>query len=177
MNADNSINLIDFFSKVLSFYKIYVPIIATAIVLGYVLTDKSPEYKTTVILTDIYGVMNTKGIENSDIFREEKIKFKKRPRRILEVTYISKDKSVKNYIESLLSKYESSYSAYEVQRTKLVSDYSEKNNTDTFRFRSIDEYRTYIFWKEYDNQALFDYKWLPVKTVNSPVLANVINPV
>ena len=52
MNNDNSINLVEYFGRVLSYYKLYVPLIVLSIILGYVVTDKTPRYKVTVLMTD-----------------------------------------------------------------------------------------------------------------------------
>jgi len=178
MDNDNSINLIDFFSKVLACYKLYIPIIVLSIILGYVLSDKAPRYKTTVVLTDIYGIIDTDGMKQHSIFRDEKIKFAMYPRGVTIATYVGYDKNSRDYIESLFSSFKLSYSKYEIQRNNLLSDYYSKydgiKNEDTFQFRSLNEFKTYVFWKEYDNQELFDYEWLPVESVRPRFILNMI---
>ena len=93
----------------------------------------------------------------------------------MKITYTSKDIDAKKYLESLVSKFESSYISSESRQNKIISDYIEKSGDNAlFRFTRIDDYRTYIFWNQYKNQKLFTYKWLPVETINAPLLSNII---
>ena len=95
MNNDNSIDLIDFFSKVLVSYKLYIPIIILSTVLGYALADKTTKYKTTVLMTDIYGVMDNRDIKDHIAFRDEDIKLSDNKRGVIVATIISDDEKTK----------------------------------------------------------------------------------
>jgi hypothetical protein len=163
MNNDNSIDLIDFFSKVLVSYKLYIPIIILSTVLGYALADKTTKYKTTVLMTDIYGVMDN--IDNK--------------RGVIVATIISDDeKNSKDYLESLIMSYKSTYTKYEKKRYKLLSEYYTKyngsNNDNIFQFKNYDQIKTFFFWKEYTNEELFDLEWLPVETIKPRLISNII---
>ena len=57
MDNDNTINLVEYFGKVLSYYKLYVPLIVLSIILGYVVTDKTPVYKVSVFMTDVFDIV------------------------------------------------------------------------------------------------------------------------
>ena len=179
MNSDNSINLVEFFGKVLSYYKLYIPLIITVIILGYVMTDKNPSYKVSVLMTDIFSIVKPNDIKRNYIFkttdRARDISFNQFPNGVMKITHTSKDIDAKKYLESLVSKFESSYISSESRQNKIISDYIEKSGDNAlFRFTRIDDYRTYIFWNQYKNQKLFTYEWLPVETINPPLLLNMI---
>lgn len=130
MNSDNSINLVEFFGKVLSYYKLYIPLIITVIILGYVMTDKNPSYKVSVLMTDIFSIVKPNDIKRNYIFkttdRARDISFNQFPNGVMKITHTSKDIDAKKYLESLVSKFESSYISSESRQNKIISDYIEK---------------------------------------------------
>jgi hypothetical protein len=177
MDNDNSINLVEYFGKVLSYYKLYVPLIVLSIILGYVVTDKTPRYKVTVLMTDTFDIVKPNDIKKSEIFRIDntKIIFNQFPNGVMKITHTSRDIDAKKFLETLISKFESSYILSQTIQNKIISDYFEKNGGNTpFKFTKIDDLRTYIFWRDYKNQKLFTYKWLPVESINAPLLSNMI---
>ena len=175
MDNDNSINLVEYFGKVLSYYKLYVPLIVLSIILGYVVTDKTPRYKVTVLMTDTFDIVKPNDIKKSEIFRIKNITFNQFPNGVMKVAHTSKDVDPKKYLETLVLKFESSYISSKIKQNKIVSDYFEKNGTDTnFQFNRIDDLRTYVFWRDYKDQKLFTYEWLPVESINAPLLSNII---
>ena len=175
MNNDNSINLVEYFGRVLSYYKLYVPLIVLSIILGYVVTDKTPRYKVTVLMTDVFDIVKPNDIKKSNIFRIKNITFNQFPNGVIKITHISKDIDAKKYLEALASKFESSYVLSKTKQNTIVSDYFKKNGSDApFQFTKIDDLRTYIFWRDYKDQKLFTYEWLPVESINAPFLSNMI---
>ncbi len=179
MNSDNSINLVEFFGKVLSYYKLYIPLIITVIILGYVMTDKNPSYKVSVLMTDIFGIVSPNDIKRNYIFRtpdrDRDISFNQFPNGVMKITHSSNNIDAQKYLETLVSEFESSYISHESRQNKIISDYIEKTGVNAlFRFNRIDDYRRYLFWNEYKNQKLFTYEWLPVETINPPILLNMI---
>ena len=91
MDNDNSINLVEYFGKVLSYYKLYVPLIVLSIILGYIMTDKTPRYKVTVLMTDTFNIVKPNDIKKSDIFRIENITFNQFPNGVMKIAHTSKD--------------------------------------------------------------------------------------
>ena len=175
MDNDNSINLVEYFGKVLSYYKLYVPLIVLSIILGYVVTDKTPSYKAAVFMTDTFDIVKPNDIKKSDIFIIDNITFNQFPNGVMKITHTSKDIDVKKYLEALLSEFESSYVLSKIKQNKIVSDYFKKNGSDApFQFTKFDDLRTYIFWRDYKDQKLFTYEWLPVESINAPLLSNMI---
>ena len=175
MDNDNSINLVEYFGKVLSYYKLYVPLIVLSIILGYIMTDKTPRYKVTVLMTDTFNIVKPNDIKKSAIFRIQNITFNQFPNGVMKIAHTSKDVDAKKYLEGLVLKFESSYILSKIKQNKIVSDYFEKNGTDTtFQFTKIDDLRAYVFWRGYKNQKLFAYEWLPVESINAPFLSNMI---
>ena len=74
-----------------------------------------------------------------------------------------------------MSKFESSYVLSKTRQNKIISDYFENNGADgLFQFTRIGDLRTYIFWRDYKDQKLFTYEWLPVESKNVPLLSNMI---
>ena len=74
-----------------------------------------------------------------------------------------------------MSKFESSYVLSKTKQNTIVSDYFKKNGSDApFQFTKFDDLRTYIFWRDYKDQKLFTYEWLPVESINAPLLSNMI---
>jgi hypothetical protein len=124
MNSENSINLVEFFGKVLSYYKLYIPLIITVIILGYVMTDKNPSYKVSVLMTDTFSIVKPNDIKRNYIFDIKRntlrtsdrdtnyirdISLNQFPNGVMKITHTSKDIDAKKYLESLVSKFESSY--------------------------------------------------------------------
>ena len=177
MDNDNTINLVEYFGKVLSYYKLYVPLIVLSIILGYVVTDKTPVYKVSVFMTDVFDIVRPNDIKKSDIFRIDgiDIKFNQFPNGVMRITHTSKDIDGKKNLEALVSKFESSYVLSKTRQNKIISDYFENNGADgLFQFTRIGDLRTYIFWRDYKDQKLFTYKWLPGESKNVPLLSNMI---
>tara|TARA_B100000123_G_scaffold147628_1_gene109070 strand:- start:1284 stop:1898 length:615 start_codon:yes stop_codon:yes gene_type:complete len=175
MDNDNSINLVEYFGKVLSYYKLYVPLIVLSLILGYVMTDKTPSYKASVFMTDTFGIVKPNDIKKSDIFRINNIIFNQFPNGVMKITHTSKDIDGKKYLEASLSEFESSYVLSKTRQNKIISDYFENNDGDAlFQFTRIDDLRTYIFWRNYKDQKLFAYEWLPVESISAPLLSNMI---
>ena len=85
MDNDNSINLVEYFGKVLSYYKLYVPLIVLSIILGYVVTDKTPSYKAAVFMTDTFNIVKPNDIKKSDIFIIENITFNQFPNGVMKI--------------------------------------------------------------------------------------------
>ena len=139
------------------------------------MTDKTPSYKAAVFMTDTFDIVKPNDIKKSDIFRINNIIFNQFPNGVMKITHTSKDIDVKKYLEALVSEFESSYVLSKIKQNKIVSDYFEKNGGDApFQFTRIDDLRTYIFWRDYKDQKLFTYEWLPVESINAPLLSNMI---